>query len=99
MILKLRKFSFSTILVLFPILYFNSCTFEFIKPYPFTLPLLGVFLVAWILSLAMERVTFNVARILPMAAYEVILLILMLVGTQVHKSVMLLLQYQMPHIR
>lgn len=89
MILKLRKFSFSTILVLFPILYFNSCTFEFIKPYPFTLPLVGAFLVAWILFLAMERVTFNVGRILPMAAYEIILLILMLVGTQVHRSVML----------
>ena len=86
MILKIQKFSFSTVLVLFPILYFNSCTFEFIKPYSFTLPLVGVFLLAWLLVLAKE---INVKVILPMAVYAFCLLVLWLVGAQLHRSVLL----------
>ena len=80
MVLRIPKVSLSTIIVLFPILYYNSCTFEFIKPYSFTLPLVGVFLLAWILLLAREGATINVRNFLPMVAYAFLMLVLVLMG-------------------
>ena len=76
MVLKIPKVSASTFFVLFPVLYFNSCTFEFIKPYSFVLPLVGVFMLAWVLFLAREGATVNVRNLLPMVAYLFILVVL-----------------------
>lgn len=82
MILKVPKISVSTLFVLFPMLYFNSCTFEFIKPFSFVLPLVGVFMLAWFLVLVREEATIDLRSILPMAAYAFILLILLLMGAE-----------------
>lgn len=80
MVLRIPKVSLSTIIVLFPILYYNSCTFEFIKPYSFTLPLVGVFLLTWLVLLAREGATINVRNLLPMVVYAFLLLVLVLMG-------------------
>lgn len=89
MILKIQKFSLSTIFVLFPLLYFNSCTFEFIKPYAITLPCVLVFLLAWIISVFKEGVHIDVKMIIPIVMYILSLLVLMIFGVQVHSSILL----------
>lgn len=88
MVLKVPKISFSTLFVLFPLLYFNSCTFEFIKPFSFVLPLVGVFMLAWFLVLVREEAIIDLRSILPMAAYAFILLILSLMGAQKRVSIL-----------
>lgn len=88
MVLKVPKVSASTLLVIFPILYFNSCTFEFIKPFSFVLPLVGVFMLAWFLFLVREEATINLRSILPLAAYGFMLLVLLLMGAQSRVSIL-----------
>lgn len=82
MVLRIPKFSISTLFILFPILYFNSCTFEFIKPYSFVLPLVGACILAWLIFLAREGACIDIRNLLPMMAYTFILFVLSMAGLQ-----------------
>lgn len=88
MVFKIPKFSISTIFILFPILYFNSCTFEFIKPFSFVLPVVGVCILAWLVFLAKERADINVRNLLPMMVYAFIMCVLLMLGAQSRVSIL-----------
>ncbi len=78
-----RKFSLSTLLVMIPILYFNSCTMGFIKHLSFVLPTVVLATAAWILLYAYEKRKLKLSGILtlvPMLAVIVFLLLLSLFG-------------------
>ena len=82
MILKIPKYSLSTILVIIPILYFNSCTFEFIKHYSFTLPLVIVCILGWLFFLPNERFSIDIYGMLPMVGYVLIMIVMAFFGAQ-----------------
>ena len=82
MILKIPKYSLSTILVIIPILYFNSCTFEFIKHYSFTLPLVIVCILGWLFFLSNERFSIDIYGMLPMVGYVLIMIVMAFFGAQ-----------------
>ena len=89
MILKIPKVSISTIFVIIPILYFNSCTFEFIKNFSFVLPIVIACVLLWLLLLSREKVVIDIHNILPMGIFVLILGVLFLLGTQNQVSVLL----------
>lgn len=88
MILKIPKISVSTIFVLIPLLYFNSCTFEFIKHFSSVLPVVIACIALWGLCLGVERVPIQIHHILPMAGYFAIVCVLFLVGLQERVNVL-----------
>lgn len=82
MILKIPKCYFSAILVIVPILYFNSCTFEFIKHYSFVLPIVIVCILGWLFFLSNERTGIEIHSMLPMIGYALIMTVMMFFGAQ-----------------
>lgn len=82
MIFKIPKISKSTIFVIIPILYFNSCTFEFAKQYSFVLPVVLACVLIWFVFLLKEEVNVQIHSILPMVVYTLILGSFILVGGQ-----------------
>ena len=82
MILKIPKCSFSAILVIIPVLYFNSCTFEFVKHYFFVLPIVIMCILGWLLFLSYERIRLEVYSMLPMIGYTLIMIVMMLLDAQ-----------------
>lgn len=89
MVIKIPKVSVSTIFVIIPILYFNSCTFEFIKHFPFVLPIVAGCILLWGALVLKEGVTINVHKIIPILGYVSILGVLFLFGGQNRVSVLL----------
>lgn len=89
MVLKIPKVSSSTIFVIIPILYFNSCVFEFIKHFSFVLPMVVACVLLWCVLLLKERVVIDVYSILLMGGYAFILGVLFLFGAQNRVSVLL----------
>lgn len=83
MLLKIPRFSFSTLFLLVPIYYFNSCTAEFFKHYSFFLPLVAFFGVMWFASLIAEKYVAYVIEykhILPMIFFAGVLVLLLILG-------------------
>ncbi len=89
MVLKIPKVSVSTVFIIIPILYFNSCTFEFIKHLFFVLPMVAMCMLLWCIFLFKEKVTFNVQSILPMVVCLIILGAFFITGGQNRVSVLL----------
>ncbi|MBQ7818381.1 MAG: hypothetical protein IJ341_01660 [Bacteroidales bacterium] len=78
MVIKIPKVSFSTIFIIIPILYFNSCTFEFIKHFSFVLPIVAVCVLLWFAFLIKERVDMNIHIMAPMIGFVILLGVLFL---------------------
>ncbi len=85
MILKIPKISFSTIVALVPILYFNSCTAEFVKHYSLVLPFVLACVGFWVLLMFREKKLSDsnkLRALLPLGAYALFLMVLSLLGKQ-----------------
>jgi len=85
MTIKLPQISVSTLFVIVPILYFNSCTAEFIKHETYVLPAVVAFSVMWLLVSLAEGRLFRknkVKQLLPMGVYICILFVLLFLNMQ-----------------
>lgn len=85
MILKIPKYSISIILLIIPILYFNSCTFEFVKHYSVVLPLVIACMLGWLVFLSNERIGIDIYSMLPMIGYALFMAAAMVFGA--HKKI------------
>lgn len=74
-----KKYSLSTLLVMIPILYFNSCTMGFIKDQSFVLPVVILVTIAWLLMYICEKGTVEISAmvtLIPILAVIMFLLVL-----------------------
>lgn len=88
MVLRIPKPSISTFFVIIPILYFNSCTFEFIKQYSFVLPVVALSALSWCFFLLKENVTQLLGRIFPMLLSVLFFAVLFVLGLQSNITVL-----------
>ena len=87
MVLRIPKPSISVFFAIIPILYFNSCTFEFIKQYSFVLPVVALSALLWCGFLLRENVTRLVHQVLPMILSLLLFGLMLLFGVQSQISV------------
>ena len=87
MVLRIPKPSISTFFAIIPILYFNSCTFEFIKASSIVLPIVALSALLWCGFLLRENITNLVHRVFPMILCLLFFGMLFLFGVQNHISV------------
>ena len=89
MVLRIPKISVFTIFAIIPILYFNSCTFEFVKHLPFVLPMVLVCVLIWGLFLLRRGITVRLNKLIPMAVFALVLGALVLMGVQSQVEVLM----------
>lgn len=85
MILRIPKISISTLFVIIPIYYFNSCTAEFFKHNAFFLPIVAGFSMIWLFAMFIEQQLNDGEKIkylLLMGIYDLLLLLLVIMGMQ-----------------
>lgn len=83
--IRIPRISISTLFVIIPVLYFNSCTMEFIKHHAFVLPTVLAFAVMWLFVAFEERrltKSVGIKSLLPMGIYTCILFILTIIWAQ-----------------
>lgn len=80
---KFKNIAPSTLLIIIPILYFNSCTMGFIKNYSFVLPMVLLATIGWIVVYACERGRIErvgALRLIPIIAVIMFLFLLLVLN-------------------
>ena len=89
MVNKRLNISLSTIFIIIPIMYFNSCTFEWIKHFSFVLPVVCACALICLFLLSREGVGIDVKYMLPMVGYVAVLVVLFILGGQNQVEILL----------
>ncbi len=91
MIVRIPKISLSTLFLIIPIYYFNSCTSEFIKNNYFVMPIVVALIAIWFLIMLAENRLNKLSKIkniLLMCIYAFVLFLFIILGKQDRASVL-----------